>query len=154
MALGMAIIAFAAIALFAQAVERHTTGQGYAWMSDFPPFLIPWCVFPLMGVLLRGDHHIVVEIAPSLLKGKKLSILRLLIGVICLSTGVIFCYAGSIAVDFFMLLGEVTETEIEIPFWYLYAAFPTGFAVLSLFALERILDELLVLFSSNPEAAT
>ncbi|MBT6274302.1 MAG: TRAP transporter small permease subunit [Chromatiales bacterium] len=139
--IGMAVIGFACLALFIQVVERHVTGQGYAWMSDFPPFLVPWCVFPLMGVLLREDQHIKVEVAPNMLKGKALVGLKLFIGVICLVSGVYFCWAGTLAVQFFVMLGEITETEIEIPFWYLYAAFPVGFGVFSLFALERVLEQ-------------
>ena len=153
MAIGMAVIGFAALALFGQAVERHITGQGYAWMSDFPPFLVPWCVFPLMGVLMRGDRHINVEVAPSLLKGQALHLLKLLIGLICLISGIYFCWAGAQAVDFFKMLGELTETEIRIPFWWLYAAFPTGFAILALFALETVLQELLALMG-KPIAET
>lgn len=156
-AIGMAVIAFAAIALFAQAVERYVSGQGYAWMNDFPPFLVPWCVFPVMGVLLRGDRHINVEVAPHLLKGvwrgRALILLRLVIGLICLVSGVYFCNAGWAAVEFFQMLGELTETEIRIPFWWLYAAFPAGFAVMALFALERVLDESLALLGMPPTQA-
>ena len=153
--LGMAIIAFAALALFLQAVERHTTGQGYAWMSDFPPFLVPWCVFPIMGVLLRDDRHITVEVAPTLLRGRSIHALHILIGLICLTTGMYFCWTGSQAVAFFQMLGEMTETEIRIPFWWLYAAFPTGFAILALFAFERILQELLNLVGcDDPRSAS
>jgi len=141
--LGMCILAFAALALFAQAVERHTTGQGYAWMNDFPPFLVPWCVFPVMGVLLRSDRHITVELAPTLLHGNALHLLNLFVGLICLAAGLYFCWTGSAAVGFFQMLGEYTETEIRIPFWWLYAAFPTGFGILALFALERVLQEIL-----------
>jgi TRAP-type C4-dicarboxylate transport system permease small subunit len=137
--IGMAVVAFATLALFIQVVERHVTGQGYAWMSDFPPFLVPWCVFPMMGVLLRAEQHIGIEVAPNFLKGRMLSALKCFIGVFCLGAGIYFCIAGSVAVDFFILLGEMTETEIEIPFWYLYAAFPVGFGVFSLFALEQAL---------------
>ena len=145
LAVGMMVIAFAAVALFAQAIERHTTGQGYAWMNDFPPFLIPWCVFPIMGVLLRGDRHIMVEVAPTMLKGRALAVLKIFIGLVALTAGLYFAYTGWEAVAFFQLMGEVTQTEIQIPFWWLYAAFPVGFAILALFALERILEQLLVL---------
>lgn len=149
---GAAIIAFAALALSAQAIERLTSGQGYAWMNDFPPFLIPWCVFPLMGVLLRGDRHIIVEIAPSILKGRALHLQRLFVGVFCLISGIYFCWMGIHAVDFFILLGELTETEIRIPFWWLYAAFPVGFAILALFAFERVLEEVQALAGQTIEA--
>jgi TRAP-type C4-dicarboxylate transport system permease small subunit len=142
MALGMAIVAFAVAALAASAIERHVTGMGYAWMNDLPPFLMPWCVFPLLGVLLRSGRHITVEVAPTLLHGGRLRALRLLVAAICVVTGVAFCIAGLEAVTFFQMMGEVTETEIEIPFWWLYAAFPAGFGLFALFALEMLLREL------------
>jgi len=153
MAIGMAVIGFAALALFVQALERHTTGQGYAWLNDFPPFLVPWCVFPLMGALLRGDRHVAVEVAPTMLRGAAGRVLSLLIGLICLAAGLYFCWAGSSAVSFFAMLGQVTETEIRIPFWWLYAAFPVGFGMFALFALERVLWETLALATGPvPEA--
>ncbi|WP_281016309.1 MULTISPECIES: TRAP transporter small permease [unclassified Minwuia] len=148
--LGMAIVAFAVLALFAAAVERHVTGRGYAWMNDLPPFLLPWCVFPLMGVLLRSGRHISVDVAPTLLPAGPAQILRLIVGLVALVSGIYFCNAGIEATGFFHMLGEVTETEIQFPFWFLYAAFPTGFGILSLFALELVLREILLLAGMLP----
>lgn len=151
-AIGMAIIAFAVLALLAAALERHLSGYGYAWMNDLPPHLLPWCVFPLMGVLFRSDRHITVEVAPSLLTGRALHVLRLVIAVIVLVSGLYFCFAGVQATAFFRMLGQVTETEIQIPFWWLYAAFPAGFAILSSFALESLLRAALALAGCPPDA--
>lgn len=148
--LGMAIVAFAVLALFAAAVERHVTGRGYAWMNDLPPFLLPWCVFPLMGVLLRSGRHISVDVAPTLLPAGPAQILRMVVGLVALVSGIYFCNAGIEATGFFRMLGEVTETEIQFPFWFLYAAFPTGFGILSLFALELVLREILMLAGMLP----
>lgn len=148
--LGMAIVAFAVLSLFAAAVERHVTGRGYAWMNDLPPFLLPWCVFPLMGVLLRSGRHISVDVAPTLLPARQAQVLRLIVGLIAFVSGVYFCNAGIEATSFFRMLGEVTETEIQFPFWFLYAAFPTGFAILALFALEIVLREVLALLGALP----
>lgn len=147
-ALAMAIVAFAVIALFASAVERHVSGIGYAWMNDFPPYLMPWCVFPMLGVLLRKGRHITVEVMPHMLRGGALRGLRLAVAAICLVTGIAFTVAGLGAVEFFQTMGQVTETEIEIPLWWLYAAFPAGFGLFSLFAFETLLREL-----AGPEAA-
>ena len=152
--LGMAIVAFAVLSLFAAAVERHVTGRGYAWMNDLPPFLLPWCVFPLMGVLLRSGRHISVDVAPTLLPAGPAQILRLVVGLIALVSGIYFCNAGIEATGFFRMLGEVTETEIQFPFWFLYAAFPTGFGILSLFALEMVLREILGLAGMLPGEET
>ncbi len=149
--IGMAIVAFAVIALFAAAVERHVTGWGYAWMNDLPPFLLPWCVFPIMGVLLRSGRHISVDVAPTLLPDRAAQLLRLVVGLIALVSGVYFCNAGIEATGFFRMLGEMTETEIQFPFWYLYAAFPTGFGILALFALEMVLREILDMTGNLPD---
>jgi len=152
--LGMAIVAFAVLSLFAAAVERHVTGRGYAWMNDLPPFLLPWCVFPLMGVLLRSGRHISVDVAPTLLPAGPAQILRLMVALIALVSGIYFCNAGIEATGFFRMLGEVTETEIQFPFWFLYAAFPTGFGILALFALEMVLREILALAGVLPGEET
>ena len=41
------------------------------------------------------------------------------------------------------------ELEIEIPIWWMYAAFPTGFVVFGLFALEQVLTDINTFLSRN-----
>ena len=53
--------------------------------------------------------------------------------------------AGIDATSLYFRLGQVMELEIEIPIWWVYLAFPTGFAILAIFALELILSEILIL---------
>jgi len=48
------------------------------------------------------------------------------------------------------MLGQVMELEIEIPVWWVYLAFPCGFGIMILFALELILVELLALVGPAP----
>ena len=141
LALGAAIVGFAVIALFSGAVERYVSGMGYTWLNDLPPMLMPWAVFPILGVLIRSDRHIMVEVLPTLLRGRARNVLRLTVFSICLVTALIFCWAGGEAVMFFRNLGEVTESEIEIPVWTMYLSFPVGFALLANFSLEAVLKE-------------
>ena len=42
------------------------------------------------------------------------------------------------------------ELEIEIPVWWVYLAFPCGFGIMILFALELILAELVALGGPLP----
>ena len=51
MAIGMAIIAFAVLAMTGGAITRYYTGMGYDWVMDLPPIMMPWLVFLLCGVL-------------------------------------------------------------------------------------------------------
>ena len=58
----------------------------------------------------------------------------------------VFFVAGLEATQLYFMLGQVMDLEIEIPIWLIYLAFPTGFAILALFALELALTELKTLF--------
>jgi TRAP-type C4-dicarboxylate transport system permease small subunit len=59
---------------------------------------------------------------------------------------IVFLVAGIEATSLYYRLGQVMELEIEIPIWWVYLAFPTGFAIMTIFAIELILIELLQLF--------
>ena len=139
--LGALIVGFALIALFSGAVERYAIGMGYAWLNDLPPMLMPWAVFPILGALIRTDGHIKVEVLPSMLHGRKRSYVQLAVYTVCLISALVFCWGGWEAVSFFRTLGEVTESEIEFPIWYMYVSFPVGFALLANFSFESILRE-------------
>tara|TARA_A100001011_G_C13726766_1_gene601855 strand:- start:133 stop:282 length:150 start_codon:yes stop_codon:yes gene_type:complete len=39
-------------------------------------------------------------------------------------------------------MGQILEIQLEIPVWWMYLAFPTGFLILMLFSLELILSDL------------
>jgi len=41
------------------------------------------------------------------------------------------------------------ELEIEIPIWWVYLAFPTGFAIMAIFALELVLSQVLALLNGR-----
>ena len=130
------------LALTASAITRYISGTGYDWFIELPPALVPWLVFPLLGPLLRSGAHIQVDLMPNLLTGQKLLIMRLFVFSIMLVGAVIFFIAGNEAVALFRRLGQLMELEIELPIWWMYLAFPTGFAILFLFALELFLETL------------
>ena len=62
----------------------------------------------------------------------------------------VFLVAGVEATSLYFMLGQVMELEIEIPVWWVYLAFPCGFGIMILFALELTLAELVVLVGSTP----
>ena len=130
------------LALTASAITRYISGTGYDWFIELPPALVPWLVFPLLGPLLRSGAHIQVDLMPNLLTGQKLLLMRLFVFSIMLVGAMIFFIAGNEAVALFRRLGQLMELEIELPIWWMYLAFPTGFAILFLFALELFLETL------------
>ena len=147
--LAIFIVANMVLALFLSALIRYASGTGYDWFIELPPILTSWLVFPLLGPLLKSGAHIKVDILNNLLAPRQLSILRLIIAVIALLSSIVFLIAGIEATSLYFMLGQVMELEIEIPIWWVYLAFPFGFGVMTVFALELILTELLAL--SDPD---
>ena len=140
--LAIIIVANMVLALTLSAVVRYVSGTGYDWFIELPPVLISWLVFPLLGPLLKSGQHIKVDIVTIMLAEKQLSFLRFLIALTALLSSFIFFVAGWEATQLYRMLGQVMELEIEIPIWWVYLAFPTGFAILALFSLELMLDEI------------
>ena len=141
------IVANMVLALSLSALVRYLSGTGYDWFIELPPILSSWLVFPLLGPLLKAGQHIKVDVLTVMLNAKQLSILRLLIALVTLGASYVFFVAGLEATQLYFMLGQVMELEIEIPIWWIYLAFPTGFAILALFALELALTELKTLFN-------
>jgi len=128
------------LALTGSAVTRYISGTGYDWFIELPPALVPWMVFPLLGPLLRSGSHIQVDLLPTFLKGAAALWLKLFVYTLMVIGALIFVQAGNEAVALFRRLGQLMELEIEIPIWWMYLAFPTGFVILALFSIELWLE--------------
>ena len=150
-AIAIVIVAVMALALSASAATRFTTGIGYDWLIELPPMLTPWLVFPLMGPLYKSGSHITVDVIGTYLSSGAKRALRMLLAVIVVGASAVFATAASEAVALFMRLGQVVELEIKFPIWWLYFAFPTGFTILALFAVEQFLADAI---GAEPERAS
>ena len=147
--LAIIIVANMVLALTLSALVRYVSGTGYDWFIELPPVLISWLVFPLLGPLLKAGQHIKVDVLTILLDKRQISVLRLLISLIALMSSFVFFVAGWEATQLYRMLGQVMELEIEIPIWWIYLSFPTGFAILALFSFEMVLDEIKALASNR-----
>ena len=137
------------LALTLSAVTRYVSGTGYDWFIELPPALVPWMVFPLLGPLLRSGAHIQVDLLPNLLSSRGLLFLKVFVYATMLAGAVIFFMAGNEAVALFRRLGQLMELEIELPIWWMYLAFPAGFAILALFAFELFLETIMKLLRAE-----
>lgn len=143
------IVAFAGVLIlvivalpFISAAVRYLTGEGYTWLAEFPPQLVPWVVFPLLGVVLRHDGHIAVDVLPHYLESRALTLLRAAVLAACVVAAVAFAIFGAKTVLFFRQLGQLSPTEFQFPLWMLYVSYPLGFLLAANFALESLLREL------------
>jgi TRAP-type C4-dicarboxylate transport system permease small subunit len=134
-------------ALTLSASTRFITGSGFAWFIELPPVLVSWLVFPLLGPLLKKGQHIQVDFLTPLLSGKSKKILNLSINLIALISAGIFFKAGMDATQLYYNLGQMLDIEISVPIWWMFLAFPVGFFILGLIALELLIDNFLELYN-------
>ena len=62
---------------------------------------------------------------------------------------ILFFKAGIDATFLYYNMGQMIEVELAIPMWWMYLAFPTGFFILIVFAIELVFDDLDRLISSR-----
>ena len=146
------IVALMVLALSLSALTRYVSGIGYDWFIELPPVLTSWLVFPLLGPLLVQGKHIKVDFLTSILSDKNRIILRMFVAIVALMAGVIFCKAGIDATVLYYNLGQKMELEIDVPIWWMYLAFPTGFLILILFSTQMFLEEILNLKNFKSKA--
>jgi len=155
------ILAFAAVvigldvlSIFLEALGRYLFGSSRAFMEEFPRLLVPFVVFPMMGVLLRLKKHIAVEIFPHKLNRQKQALLMTVVYAIVLAIAIEFLIAGVVSVRYYQQIGFESHTEFVFPIWWSYLPFPVGFGLLILFAIEMLWQELLTLIKlarPNPD---
>ena len=150
--LATVIIALMVLALSLSALTRYVSGIGYDWFIELPPVLTSWLVFPLLGPLLVQGKHIKVDFLTSILSEKSKIILRMFVAIVALMAGLIFCKAGIDATVLYYNLGQKMELEIDVPIWWMYLAFPTGFLILILFSTQMFLEEILNLKNLKSKA--
>ena len=146
------IVALMVLALSLSALTRYVSGIGYDWFIELPPVLTSWLVFPLLGPLLVQGKHIKVDFLTSILSDKNKIILRIFVAIVALMAGLIFCKAGIDATVLYYNLGQKMELEIDVPIWWIYLAFPTGFLILILFSIQMFLEEILNLKNLKSKA--
>ena len=146
------IVALMVLALSLSALTRYVSGIGYDWFIELPPVLTSWLVFPLLGPLLVQGKHIKVDFLTSILSDKSKIILRIFVAIVALMAGLIFCKAGIDATVLYYNLGQKMELEIDVPIWWMYLAFPTGFLILILFSTQMFLEEILNLKNLESKA--
>ena len=146
------IVALMVLALSLSALTRYVSGIGYDWFIELPPVLTSWLVFPLLGPLLVQGKHIKVDFLTSILSEKSKIILRIFGAIVALMAGLIFCKAGIDATVLYYNLGQKMELEIDVPIWWMYLAFPTGFLILILFSTQMFLEEILNLKNLKSKA--
>jgi TRAP-type C4-dicarboxylate transport system permease small subunit len=142
MSLAAVIVGLDVLSIFLEAVGRYVVGSSRAFMEELPRLMVPFVVFPMMGVLLKIKKHISVDILPEKITGKARSLLMIVVYSVVVAVSIQFFMAGILAVKYYHEMGFETQMEIIFKLWVTYLPFPIGFGLLLLFAIEMVWEEL------------
>lgn len=152
------IIALNVLSLFFESITRYIMGSSRAFMEEFPRLLVPFFVFPMLGVLYKAGRHISVDVLPEKLSPKSKILLRIAVSAVVLGVAVEMVLSGTKAVAQFKMMGLMSVTEWVFPMWWVYLTFPLGFGLLIIFVLEAIISDAWQLYlitqQKNTPAAT
>ena len=143
MAVACFILAGTTLSLSAEALARTFFSRTWGLMEELPSLFMPYLVFLLLGVALKRNLHVSVDLLPALLKGRAKTVIE---AVIYLATGVGSCfllYGAMLGVKGFYQMGLGTTTEIAFPLWIFYLSLVIGFGLLVLFAAEMFVKSIL-----------
>jgi TRAP-type C4-dicarboxylate transport system permease small subunit len=112
-------------------------------MEELPSLFMPYLVFLLLGVALKRNLHVSVDLLPAFLKGRARAVLD---AVIYLAAGLgsfFLLYGAMLGVKGFYQMGLRTTTEIAFPLWVFYLSLVIGFGLLVFFAAEMFVKSII-----------
>jgi C4-dicarboxylate transporter, DctQ subunit len=143
LAVACIILAGTTLSLSAEALARSLLNRTWGLMEELPSLFMPYLVFLLLGVALKRNLHVSVDLLPALLKGRAKAVLD---AVISLATAVGSCvllYGALLGVKGFYQMGFRTTTEIAFPIWFFYLSLVFGFGLLFFSAAEMFVTSVI-----------
>jgi C4-dicarboxylate transporter DctQ subunit len=153
MAVACIILAGTTLSLSAEALARTFFSRTWGLMEELPSLFMPYLVFLLLGVALKRNLHVSVDLLPAFLKGRAKAALE---AIISLAAGVGSCfllYGAMLGVKGFYQMGLRTTTEIAFPLWVFYLSLVIGFGLLVLFAAEMFVKSIVSMTSDRQSPA-
>lgn len=121
------ILAAMSIIVFSNVVSRYLTNYSIIWADEVARYLMIWLTFLGAGLTLRYGGHVAITNLMDVLPTPAQRVLRAIIAACLLAFFVLMIWIGySLAMRVHLQLTPATR----IPFSYIYAAIPVGFALL------------------------
>jgi len=139
------ILAGSTLCLSAEALGRTLFNRTWGFMEELPSLFMPYLVFLLLGVALKRNLHVSVDLLPTFLKGRARAILMIIIYLVIGMGSCLLLYGAILGVKGFYQMGFKTTTEISFPIWVFYLSLVIGFGLLILFAAEMFVGSVISL---------
>jgi TRAP-type C4-dicarboxylate transport system permease small subunit len=139
------ILAGTTLSLTAEALGRILFNRTWGFMEELPSLFMPYLVFLLLGVALKRNLHVSVDLLPTFLKGRAKAILMSIIYLVIGMGSCLLLYGAILGVKGFYQMGFKTTTEISFPIWIFYLSLVIGFGLLIVFAAEMFVGSVISL---------
>lgn len=123
------ILMLAAMALIvgANITLRYTSSHSLSWADEAARYLMIWMTFAGAGLILRIGGHVAITNLQDALPAMGQKILR---GCLVAGLLVFFGFMVHVGVQYAQRMQFQVTPALRIPFLYVYAAMPVGFALL------------------------
>lgn len=132
--------------MFYEAMSRSLFAESYWWAEELVRFLVVWSVLMGLGVATRHHHFIrmdlLLDMCPPWARLAS-SWVNCLIG---FGFSGILIYAGTVEVQHMAYIGMMTDSNLDLPLWFVRMATPIGGTLFalhfigSMYALTRGVD--------------
>jgi TRAP-type C4-dicarboxylate transport system permease small subunit len=119
-------LAVMSVIVFANVMLRYTTGDSILWSEEVARYLMIWLTYLGIGPVLRLGGHMAIDTLQAGLGEPRARPLRFLIVALMFAFCVVMVVVG---IDFVDRTSIQSTPVTDIPFSYIAAAIPVGFAL-------------------------
>lgn len=123
------LLAAMSMIVFANVTLRYSTNYSIVWAEEVARYLMIWMTFLGAGLVMRFGGHVAITNLQDILPERAQRILRLLIAILLFGFFAVMMWIGY---GYMSRMGRQMTPATRLPFSYIYAAMPIGFALLTL----------------------
>lgn len=147
----LALVMFALVCTTTwQVLSRYLSGSPQMWPTDLAAYGLVFLTFMGMGILLREDGHIRIDLVylklPRLAQ-KILNTVMDLIGVITLIT--VACFAFRLDISYFEKNTFLIGSVFNIPKYMIFSFVPLGLAITAIEFIRRLVKDIVLFFRDD-----
>ena len=135
---GLLLLGSVGLAFYA-VVLRYGFNDSKEWIEEGSRYLALGAALLVAGPVLRNRGHVVLDLVPSVLKGRRAQLHRIAVGLVGLAVGAGISLWGAQLVIRTFNFGMKTGS-LQFPLWMPYAIIPVGMAIFVIFCLIEIAE--------------
>jgi TRAP-type C4-dicarboxylate transport system permease small subunit len=139
---GLIALSLMVAMIFFNILTRAFFSVTFGVTEEWPVWLMIWAVFVFIGVDVKENAHISVDMLADKLKGKQRSILNIFISVIMIVFGILFLYACWNDMLNDKMIHVTTITSVPVPLWIIKVCMPLGMLFFLFNSIEKLMNDI------------